>query len=139
MLTGIRVYSLDSYWRRILDDLGATVVDAPTRADINFDSLKIKTPVLPIQLKAALLNAADYSNVIHRVFGKSVRLSDLHTQIVVNLYNSGGMTATDLKMALGYSADATTHAVDTAIYQLRKLYGREFIINENGVYRIGKL
>ena len=33
----------------------------------------------------------------------------------------------------------TTHAVDTAIYQLRKNYGKDFIQNKNGVYIIGKL
>ena len=91
---------------------------------------------LPI---VALLNAADTSKIITKIFGTNVRLSNLHTQIIVQLYKSGGMDSVRLKTSLGYSADATTHTVDTAIYQLRKMYGHEFIVNENGVYRIGKL
>lgn len=139
MLKGIRVYSADGVWREILRDLGATVLDAPTNTDINFDALSISMPVSPIELKSALINAADTSKVIIKVFGRNVRLSNLHTQIIVQLYKSGGMDSVQLKTALGYSADAATHTVDTAIYQLRKLYGHDFIVNENGIYRIGKL
>ena len=139
MLNGIRIYSADIFWRNILSDLGATVLDSPSATDLNFDSLNIIMPISPIQLKATLLDAADYSNIIRKIFGTPVRLSNLHTQIVVQLYKSGGMNATTLKSVLGYSADAATHTVDTAIYQLRKMFGRDFIINDNGVYRIGKL
>lgn len=139
MLKGIRVYSADGVWREILRDLGATVLDAPTNTDINFDALSISMPVSPIELKSALINAADTSKVIIKVFGRNVRLSNLHTQIIVQLYKSGGMDSAQLKTSLGYSADAATHTVDTAIYQLRKLYGHDFIVNENGIYRIGKL
>ena len=139
MLNGIRVYSADPYWRNILTDLGATVLNSPNATDLNLDSLNILMPVSPVQLKAALLDAADSSNIIHKVFGKNVRLSNLHTQIVVQLYKSGGMDSGTLKSVLGYSADAATHTVDTAIYQLRKIYGHDFIVNENGVYKIGKL
>ena len=139
MLNGIRVYSADPFWRNILNDLGATVLDTPNTTDLNFDSLHIVMPVSPMQLKSALLDATDYSNVIRKIFGKNVLLSALHAQIIVMLYKSGGIDAGTLKSALGYSADATTHTVDTAIYQLRKMFGHEFIINENGVYRIGKL
>ncbi len=139
MLNGIRVYSGDSVWRGILHDLGATVLDAPTNTDINLDSLNISMPVSPLDLKFALISASDNSKIISDIFGKNVKLSNLHTQIIVQLYKSGGMDATTLKTSLGYSADAATHTVDTAIYQLRKMYGRDFIINEQGVYRIGKL
>ena len=139
MLKGVRIYSGDIFWRNILTDLGATVLDAPNSTDLNFDSLNIVMPVSPMQLKAALLDAGDYTNIVHKVCGKNVRLSNLHTQIVVNLYKSGGMSGETLKSALGYSADAATHTVDTAIYQLRKMFGHEFIVNDNGVYRIGKL
>ena len=49
------------------------------------------------------------------------------------------MTVDQLKCALGYSPDASTHTVDTAIYQLRRAYGRDFILNTDGVYSLGKL
>ena len=139
MLDGIRVYSADNVWRDILRDLGATVLDAPSKMDINLDTLNISMPVSALELKMALIGATDDSKIIKCIFGKNVRLSNLHTQIIVNLYKSGGMSAADLKVRLGYSADTTTHTVDTAIYQLRKIYGHDFIINKEGVYRIGKL
>ena len=139
MLNGVRVYSADLFWRNILSDLGATVLDAPNAYDLNFDSLNIVMPISPMQLKTALIQASDYSNIIRKIFGTQVRLSNLHTQVVAHLYKSGGMTAGELKSALGYSSDTATHAVDTAIYQLRKLYGHEFIINDGGVYKLGKL
>ena len=139
MLSGIRVYSADGVWRSILRDLGATVLDAPTNMDVNLDSLDVPMPISLLDLKTALINAADNSNTIRKVFGKNVCLSNLHSRIVVQLYKSGGMNATELKNALGYSPYAATHTVDTAIYQLRKMYGHDFIVNENGVYRIGKL
>lgn len=139
MLKGIRVYSADPCWRTILKDLGATVLDTPNTIDLNFDSLNIIMPVSPIQLKAALLDATDSSIIIRKIFGTNVRLSNLHAQIVVHLYKSGGMDSVTLKSALGYSPDTSTHTVDTAIYQLRKLYGHDFIINDGGVYKIGQL
>ena len=139
MLNGIRVYSADPYWRNILMDLGAMVLDAPNTTDLNFDSLNIVMPISPMQLKVALLDATDSSNIIRKVLGANVRLSNLHAQIVVQLYKSGGMSSGTLKSVLGYSPDAATHTVDTAIYQLRKLYGHDFIINDGGVYKIGKL
>ena len=133
------MFSADNVWRGILRDLGATVLDAPTNTDINLDSLNISMPVSPLELKAALIDASDDSRIIRDLFGKGVKLSNLHTRIIVQLYKSGGMNAVELRSALGYSADATTHTVDTALYQLRKMYGHDFIVNENGVYRIGKL
>ena len=139
MLKGIRIYSADDVWRGILHDLGATVLDAPTNTDVNLDSLNIAMPVSPLELKSALIGASDASKIIRKVFGTNVRLSNLHTQIIVQLYKSGGMNSAELKTALGYSPDAATHTIDTAIYQLRKMYGHDFIVNENGVYHIGKL
>ena len=133
------MFSADNVWRGILRDLGATVLDAPTNTDINFDSLNISMPVSPLELKVALIDASDDSKIIRDLFGKGVKLSNLHTRIIVQLYKSGGMNAAELRSALGYSADAATHTVDTALYQLRKMYGHDFIVNENGVYRIGKL
>lgn len=139
MLKGVRVYSADTVWRNILRDLGATVLDTPTNTGINLDALNISMPVSLLELKSALINASDASKIITKVFGTNVRLSNLHTQIIVQLYKTGGMSSAELKSALGYSPDTATHTVDTAIYQLRKMYGHDFIVNEDGVYHIGKL
>lgn len=81
----------------------------------------------------------DYSDVLRRVFGHRVTISRMQTQIVALLEQSGGMTISQIKDALGFSPDIATHTIDNAIYQLRKSYGRDFIQNNNGVYTIGKL
>ncbi len=139
MLSGIRIYASDTVWRQILGDFGATVLDAPTATDINFDDFNVSETISPMKLKLLILNASDVSADLIKIFGKSVSLPRLQAQIVVWLNKTGGMTASELKNALGYAPDASTHTVDTAIYQLRRTYGREFIKNNNGVYSIGKL
>ena len=139
MLKGIRVFSGDSVWRNILSDLGATVLDVPSVSCINLDSLNIPMPVSIVELKRVLIESSDNSKIISKILGTNARLSNLHTQIIVHLYKSGGMHINELKIALGYSPDITTHTVDTAIYQLRKMYGHDFILNDSGVYKIGKL
>ena len=137
MLTGIRIYSGDAVWRSVLADLNAVVVDAPDIATVNFDELNIPTHCTVLELKAAILGAMDNTNIIQLVFGRNVALAPLQRQIIVLLHKSGGMTGTQLRAALGYSPRATTHTVDTAIYQLRRAYGRDIIKNIDGVYKIG--
>ncbi len=139
MLNGIRLYSSDPVWRKILSDLNAEVLDRPPTVDLNFDTLDIITPISALELKAVILNAIDNADIISKVCGKNVTLSRMQAAIITFLYKSGGMSAADLKVALGYAPDATTHAVDTAIYQLRRQYGRDFIQNKNGVYKIGRI
>ncbi len=137
MLSGIRIFSSDKYWQQILSDLNAGLVSDPMLADVNIDTLGLKLPINLIELKTAIIAASDGSDVLKKIFGKNVSLSPLQTQIVVKLYQSGGMTADELKMALGYAQTTTTHTVETAIYGLRKLFGHEFIKNENGIFKIG--
>lgn len=139
MLSGVRIYTSDTIWRQILTDFGATVLDVPNSMDINFDNLHIVPPLNSMELKTVILNAGDQATILHAVFGTDVFLSHQQSLIVVALYKSGGMTMHDLKNVLGYAPDVATHTIDTAIYQLRRTYGREFIINTNGVYRIGKI
>ena len=137
MLTGIRIFTADPYWRQVVSDLNAVVVDDAHLADVDLDSLELNTPVVPMELKSAIISALDDSKVLLSVFGRTVSLSPIQRRIVVCLGKSGGMTAEELKLALGYARDTTTHTVDTAIYGLRKLFGRDFIVNENGIFKIG--
>ena len=139
MLTGIRIYSSDAIWRQILSDFGAIICAEPTPGVINFDTLNISGIPSPLELKSVILDAADTGGVLRLVFHDDVSLSRIQAQIVVSLYDSGGMTMSELKSALGYAPDITTHSIDTAIYQLRKVYGRTFIKNLNGVYSLGEL
>lgn len=139
MLKDIRIFSADPVWRKILTDLNAVVLDLPDIADVNLDDLNLEFPITALDLKAAVLKAIDNTNILKQVFGKQVNLSQLQTQIVVWLYKTGGMSVAELKSVSGFAPNMTTHAVDTAIYQLRKLYGHEFILNKDGKYYLGKL
>ena len=85
------------------------------------------------------MDAMDNTSIINRVLGENVHLSRLPSQIITILYKTGGVSSADLKIALGYAADTNTHTVDTAICALRKTYGRDFIQNENGVYKLGRI
>ena len=139
MLSGVRIYTSDNIWRQILTDFGAIVLDDANLTDLNFDDLEIKSPITALQLKSAVLSAADTGRVLFQIFGKNVSLSRIQSELLVLLHKTGGMSAAELKVALGYSPNATTHVVDTAVYQLRRAYGHEFILNNNGVYKIGRL
>ena len=139
MLNGLHIFSSDPIWRQILADLNADIVDNPKIADVDFDSLNLVLPINPINLRVAIMDAMDNTNIINRVLGENVHLSRLPSQIITILYKTGGVSSADLKTALGYAADTNTHTVDTAICALRKTYGRDFIQNENGVYKLGRI
>ncbi len=139
MLSGIRIFTTDSYWRQIVADLGAGVVDDVRVSDVNLDDLHIKLPVSAVDLKTAIIAAMDNTDVLRKIFGKDVSLSPIQSDIVARLYKNGGMTAKELHVALGYAPNATTHTVETAIYGLRKLFGRDFIKNTDGRFVIGNI
>ena len=140
MLNGIKIYSSDALWRHILSEMGATVFTTPDDADVNFDALGLAGPVSALAIQTAIQNALDGDiHVIHDIVGHNVHLPVIQARIMIMLHKSGGMSGAKLRAALGYSPSATTHAVDTAIYQLRRTFGRDFIINDNGVYRIGRV
>ena len=137
MLTGIRIFTSDAYWRKILSELNADVQQDAIYADVNLDDLNIKTPIALMEFKAVVLAARDDMRVVDRIFGRHVALSPIQARILRKLYETGGMTSDELKVALGYAADATTHTVDTIIYGLRKQFGKDIIINKNGKFIIG--
>ena len=139
MLSGFKIFSSDPVWQQIVTELGGMVTTDSVLCDVNLDTLNLKTPVLPSLLKSSIIAATDNTAIIDSVFGERVSLSHIQSQIVTLLYKSGGMSADDLKVALGYAPDATTHSVETAIYELRKLYGRDFIKNINGIFKLGRI
>ena len=138
MLHGIRIYSSNPTWRHILTEFGATVTDAPNVLDVNFDEIAPATPISPTELKSLILNSADNTKILQSIFhGKIPQLSDIQENVIVSLWRGGALTGTELKDALGFPPDVATHTIDTAIYTIRKLCGRDFIILENGVYKLG--
>ena len=139
MLTGLRIFTSDPHWRHIVSDLNAVPVDDVILADVDLDALELSTPITPLELKTAIICALDDNNLVDSVFGRPVSLTPVQRKIITCLKKSGGMSADDLKFAIGYARDTTTHTVDTAIYGLRKLFGHDFIVNENGMFRIGRI
>ena len=101
--------------------------------------LESEYSIHPMELKARILSATDNSRILNQIFSTPTSLPYIQGKLVIALYKSGGMSAADLKHALGYAADTSTHAVDTAIYQLRRKFGRDFITINNGVYKLGRI
>ena len=139
MLSGFRIYSSDIVWRQILADLNATVLYAPIVTELNLDTLVFSQPISCMELKELLISAQDKHAILNQVFGRHVSLSNIQAQLVSVLFQSGGMRLADLKDALGYAPNTSTHAIDMAIYQLRKTFGHDFIVNNKGVYRLGRI
>lgn len=139
MLENVKIYTADRYWHQILTDLGALVVDSQNGADLNFDDIDIQSPVSVTDLKKAIFDCLDNSDIIYDVFGKNIVLPLLQHKIIVLLYKNPDMTMHDLKMALGVMPNIASHAVENAIYQLRKTYGRNFIQTKDGKYKIGRV
>ena len=139
MAGNIKIYATDEYWRHIFTDLGATVVDAKNITDVVFDDLGIDTPVSVSQLKSIIFNSLDNQEIIKSIFGKYIILPTLQHKIIITLYNNPDISINELKELLGVLPDVTTHTVENAIYQLRKKYGHDFIINTMGKYRIGHI
>ncbi len=139
MLKNIKVFTSDKYWNHILTDLGACVVDTPNIADVILDDIKINAPISVDDLQDIILSKFNNNDIIVDVFGHNVVLPELQRKIIVALYKNPNISINNLKLAVGLSPDVTTHTVENAIYQLRKTYGRDFILNENGGYKIGRI
>lgn len=135
----IKVYTKDIFWKHILADLGVNVVDESSIADVNLDEIDLKTPISAKDLQNILINASNNTEIIKSIFGKDVFLPALQHKILVLLYKNPNMNVKELKSALGIAPDITTHSVENAIYQLRKAYGHDFILNTDGGYKIGHL
>lgn len=139
MFKGIKIFASDKYWNHIFADLGADIVDSENVADIVFDDVDINAPVSIPDLQNLIFSLQNNTDIIQKIFGTDVSLSVLQRKIIVLLYKNPNMTMRELKDALGLAPDIATHAVENAIYQLRKVYGREFIENIDGGYKIGHL
>ena len=139
MLSNIKVFTTDKYWTRIFTDLGAIISDTPQSADVVFDDVDLDAPISLTDLKRIIFDKIENRDIIHRVFGRDVILPDLQHRVIVCLDKNPNITMRDLKKMLGILPDVSTHAVENAVYQLRKVYGRDFIQNINGKYKIGNL
>ena len=139
MLGDIKIYSSDKFWNQIFTDLGISVAENADVADVIFDDIDIKMPISVIDLKNAVFTYLDNSDVVRSVFGANILLPVLQHKIIITLSKKPDITMAELKLLIGLSPDITTHTVENAIYQLRKKYGHDIILNINGKYRIGQL
>ena len=139
MTETIKIYTSDECWQHIFSDLGVAVVDAPNVADIVFDDINIKGPVSITELKSIIFSKLDNQDIIKSVLGRYIVLPKLQQKIIVSLYKNPDISINELKNNLGFLPDVTTHTVENAIYQLRKNYGRDFIKNAKGKYRLGRI
>jgi hypothetical protein len=135
MFNGITFWTDDKIWRGILTDLGAELAQRDI-ADVIFKSNKKFSPA---ELNTELLRLADLheSEIIKKICG-NVPLSGAQKKIIMTLHRFGknGIDVSALQQQLGYAPGAATNAVGTAIYQLRKILGKDFIKNEGGKYKL---
>lgn len=136
MLENIKIYTSDACWNHIFSELGVCVVDEPKNADVIFDGNEIPTPVSGMELQKIILDKFENKDIIKSVFGDFVVLPELQHKIVVALYKNPNISMVDLKKIVGISPDIKTHTVENAVYNLRKKYGRNFIKNTDGGYKI---
>ena len=139
MLGNVKIYTSDKYWNHILADLGACLVETPDMADVIFDELSINAPISVDDLQSLVVSQFNNNDIIANVFGRDVVLPALQRKIIVALYKKPNIQMRELKLAVGLSPDITTHSVENAIYQLRKTFGHDFILNEKGGYKIGRI
>jgi len=159
MLDGITFWTDDAVWRHILTDLGAEFAekqfadviftpDPPTQDLLSGKAASKSIPppeagagkYSPAQLKAEALRQIDAreNEIIKKVCPFQGMLSGPQKKVIISLYRAGsaGLNAEQLQQQLGYAPGATTNAANTAIYQLRKIFGKEFIKNDDGKYRL---
>ncbi len=139
MAENIKIYATDKYWQHIFADLGAVLVESPNVADVVFDDIDVAKPVSISRLKSIVFDSLDNRDIIKSVFGRYVVLPTLQHKIVILLYKNPDISINKLKELLGFLPNITTHTVENAIYQMRKNYGHDFIINAKGKYKIGHI
>ena len=104
-----------------------------------FDDIDVAKPVSISRLKSIVFDSLDNRDIIKSVFGRYVVLPTLQHKIVILLYKNPDISINKLKELLGFLPNITTHTVENAIYQMRKNYGHDFIINAKGKYKIGHI
>lgn len=136
MFNGITFWTDDKVWRGILTDLGAQFSPRES-ADVIFSPNKKFSPT---ELNAEILRLSDSreSEILKIICKNTILCSGAQKKIIMALYHAGkdGIDSVGLQQKLGYAAGASTNAVGTAIYQLRKTFGKDFIKSDGGKYKL---
>lgn len=105
--------------------------------------------LLPKVRRKECINIKEYSlypvkkEIVSSKTSQTIKITEREVEIIKFLYQISPQSATKedlLENVWGYSADATTHTVETHIYRLRqkveKNGGSQLIITENSGYRL---
>ncbi|MBP5698502.1 MAG: response regulator transcription factor [Alphaproteobacteria bacterium] len=124
------------------------IIKKPFRLSVFLDSLK-NNSLLPKVRRKECINIKEYSlypvkkEIYSSITTKSIKLTEREVEIIKYLYQIFPQSAVKedlLENVWGYSADATTHTVETHIYRLRQKVekdgGSQLIITENSGYRL---
>lgn len=131
-----------------MSEYADVVIKKPFKLYDFLEALKNKT-LLPKVRRKECLNFREYSlypikkEIISTISGKVFKLTEKEVAILKYLYqNSSDISEKEdlLENVWEYSADATTHTVETHIYRLRQKVeqdgGSQLIITENNGYRL---
>jgi len=128
--------------------LADLVIKKPFRLNKFLDSLKSNTLIPKVRRKECI-NIKEYKlfpvkkEIASTITNNSLKLTEKEIDIIKYLYQIAPKTATKEEMLENvweYSAEATTHTVETHIYRLRQKVekdgGSQLIITENNGYRL---
>lgn len=140
MFKNIIIFTKDVYWENILTSLNATIIkDDYKKADINFDLLDIKKPILIQNLKSIILNQISLNNdkILKELnIDKNIKLSNLQKKIIIIIFKNKDIHITEIKEILGIAETAKTNSIENAIRQIKKKFKIDIIKNKNGEYFI---
>ncbi len=139
MLDKVRIFCSDIFWLGILSDLDAVIV-TDKNDGVDFDKIAPVGAVSMSHLKEIILDEIEneWRKIEHEVFGKKVTVSELQKQILIALYKLDGATMQRLRESIN-TTTISNHALDNAVHELRRTFGREFIRCENGKYFINNI
>lgn len=131
-----------------VSDVADLVIKKPFHLNKFLFALKNNT-LLPKVRRKECINIKEYSlypvkkEIISAKTTKSIKITEREVEIIKYLYQIFPQSAAKedlLENVWGYSADATTHTVETHIYRLRQKVekdgGSQLIITENSGYRL---
>ena len=137
MLSGITFWTSDKIWHGILADLGAAPA-GPDLADLVFAPEEYAGAPTVLELKSKIVAEIDRERAaaVKKACGATASVSTVQAKIICLLERAGkrGVSAEVLRRAMGYSPGANTRALDTAVYNLRKIFGADFIKTEKGKF-----
>ena len=131
-----------------IDEYADIVIKKPFILKDFIDNLKSKK-LLPKVNRKECIKFKEYSlypikkEIVSSLLNKTIKLTEREVDILKYLYQNSDVISSKenlLENVWGYSADVTTHTIETHIYRLRQKVeedgGSQLIITENNGYRL---